>query len=242
MNHDEYVASLESNAAAFADAASRVDFDTRVPSCPDWSARYLLVHMGSHHRWVRANVDRTRDEGMAPPVDYEPPSGGSAAVDWVRDGAAVLAQRLAEVGPDQPCWTLVDDYPTAAFWARRTANETAVHRWDMENTAGTPGPIDASLAIDGIAEHLEIARRAGPVPTGTGQTIHLHATDADGEWLIRLEPAGMGVSAEHAKGDVAVRAPASDLLLIVLDRAPVSTAEVFGDEQLLARWLESTRF
>jgi uncharacterized protein (TIGR03083 family) len=244
VNYDDYVASLGSNAASFGDAASRVDLAARVPSCPDWTARDLLVHMGSHHRWVRANIDRARDEGMAPPVDFEAPPGATEAVDWVREGATALAQRLADLGPDQSCWTWVDDYPTTAFWARRTANETAVHRWDMENAAGSPGPVDASLAVDGIAEHLEIARRGflGPVPTGTGQTVHLHATDAEGEWLIRLDPDAMHVAAEHSKGDVAIRGSASDLLLVVLNRVPVSTVDVFGDDELLARWLERTRF
>ncbi len=244
MNHDDYVAALESNAAAFVDAAREVDLSARVPSCPDWTARDLLLHMGSHHRWVRANLDRTRDQGMEPRGEYEPPSEGAAAADWVSDGAAALAQRLAEVGPDQPCWTWVDDYPTTAFWARRTANETAVHRWDMENAAGGRRPIDAELAVDGIAEHLAIVQMGflGGRPTGTGETVHLHSTDADGEWLVRLEPDGMEVTSEHAKGDVAVRGSASDLLLVVLHRRPPSAVEVFGDQQLLERWLEKTSF
>lgn len=244
MNHDDYVALLEANAAAFADAASSLDFGARVPSCPEWTVRDLLVHMGSHHRWVRGNIDRTQDQGMEPHAVHEAPSAKPAAIDWVHEGAESLARRLAELGPDQPCWTWVDDYPNTSFWSRRTANETAVHRWDMENAAGAPSAIDAAQAVDGIAEHLEIARRGflGPVPTGTGETIHLHAMDADGEWLVRLDTDGMHVSSEHAKGDVAVRGPASDLLLVVLNRTSASTAEIFGDEQLLARWLEKTRF
>ena len=181
---------------------------------------------------------------MEPRGEYEPTPDGAGAIDWVREGAARLAKRLAEVGPDQPCWTWVEDYPTTAFWARRTANETAVHRWDMENTAGTAGPIDASLAVDGIAEHLEITRRGflGPAPTGEGETIHLHATDAPGEWLVRLDANGMHVTSEHSKGDVAIRGPASDLLLVVLHRLPASTVDGFGDDQLLARWLAKTAF
>jgi uncharacterized protein (TIGR03083 family) len=244
VNHDDYVASLRSDAAAFAAAASRVDLATQVPSCPEWSGRDLLAHMGSHHRWVRGNIDRRREDGMESRAAHEPPPGNADAIEWLRAGAADLAQRLVELGADQMCWTWVDDYPTTAFWARRTANETAVHRWDMENTAGTPGPIDAALAVDGVSEHLQIARRGflGPVPTGNDETVHLHATDADGEWLVRLEPDAMHVSSDHAKGDVAVRGTASDLFLILLNRVPASAAEIFGDEELLARWLEKTRF
>ncbi len=41
---------------------------------------------------------------------------------------------------------------------------------------------------------------------------------------------------EHAKGDVAIRAPASHLLLFLYGRAGASGAEVFGDASILDRW------
>lgn len=244
MTHDDYIAALRSNAAALADAARGTEMDARVPSCPEWTVHALLEHIGGHHRWVRGNLDRTPDEGMQPFGAYEPAPEGSAAADWVAQGAAALADRLAAVGPDQPCWTWVPDLATTGFWARRTSNETSVHRWDMQNAAGSASPIDAALAVDGIAEHLAIVQMGflGPQPTGTGETVHLHATDAAGEWLVRLAADGMQVTPEHAKGDVAMRGPASDLLLVVLNRVPAATVEVFGDEQLLARWLEQTKF
>ncbi|MGH9031285.1 MAG: maleylpyruvate isomerase family mycothiol-dependent enzyme [Acidimicrobiia bacterium] len=242
--HDGYIATLRSDASAFAGAVRRVDMDAPVPSCPDWTARDLLVHMGAHHRWVRANLDRQPEDGMAPGGVSDPAPEGRAASAWVEEGAAELADRLDEAGPDRRCWTWVADLATTGFWARRTANETAVHRWDMENAAGIPGSIDAALAVDGIAEQLAIVQRGfvGPPPTGAGETIHLHATDADGEWLVRLDAEGMEVMPEHGKGDVALRGPASDLLLVVLGRLPASVGEVLGDEQLLSRWLEKTGF
>ena len=244
MNHDDYIATLKSDAAAFVDAARAVDFDAQVPSCPEWTARDLVRHMGGHHRWVRGNLDRTPEDGMQPVGDYEPAPEGAGVADWVAAGAAALADRLGEVGSEQRCWTWVPEQSTTGFWARRTTNETAVHRWDLQNTAGIPTPIDAALAVDGIDEHLSIVRLGylGGAPTGAGETVHLHATDAPGEWLVRLEADGMHVTSEHAKGAVAVRGPASDLLLVVHHRAPASTVDVFGDDQLLARWLEKTRF
>ena len=48
---------------------------------------------------------------------------------------------------------------------------------------------------------------------GNGETLHFHRTDGDGEWLVRLTPDGPEVERAHAKGDVAVRGSASDLLL-----------------------------
>ena len=46
---------------------------------------------------------------------------------------------------------------------------------------------------------------------GDGVTIHLHATDAPGEWMIERTPDGFTYAHGHGKGDVALRGPISDL-------------------------------
>ena len=43
---------------------------------------------------------------------------------------------------------------------------------------------------------------------------------------------------EHAKGDVAVRGTASDLLLFVWGRLPGESLEVLGDASLIERFFE----
>ena len=53
---------------------------------------------------------------------------------------------------------------------------------------------------------------------------------------MRLAPGGVNVVNEHAKGDVAARGAASDLLLMMWGRVPVTQVEVFGDASLLERW------
>ena len=85
-------------------------------------------------------------------------------------------------------------------------------------------------------------RLAGNPVTGEGETIHLHCTDGEGEWLVRLAPDGATVTREHAKGDVAARGTASDLLLLVWGRITPDAVDVFGDAALLARWQDRTRF
>ena len=69
---------------------------------------------------------------------------------------------------------------------------------------------------------------------GNGETLHLHCTDGEGEWLVRLDPDGVSSSHEHAKGDVAARGTASDLLLFLYGRVDPEQLEVFGDASLLA--------
>jgi hypothetical protein len=62
-------------------------------------------------------------------------------------------------------------------------------------------------------------------------SVHLHCTDSEGEWLVH--PDGR-VEAIHAKGDAAIRGPASDLLLALYTRVPLSAVEVIGDAGLAA--------
>jgi predicted lipid carrier protein YhbT len=60
-----------------------------------------------------------------------------------------------------------------------------------------------------------------------------------GEWLVTLGPTGVTVEHAHAKGDVAVRGTASDLLLLLWNRAGADRFQVFGDTSLLDRWRAS---
>jgi uncharacterized protein (TIGR03083 family) len=124
------------------------------------------------------------------------------------------------------------------------AHEVAVHRWDAQTAAGDPHPIDRVLAVDGIQEAFDLApvRLAANPPRGTGETIHFHCTDGEGEWLLRLTPDGLVVTQEHAKGDVAARGSASDLLLMVWGRLGPDAVDVFGDAALLERFQELNRF
>jgi hypothetical protein len=142
----------------------------------------------------------------------------------------------------------------AAFWARRMAHETAVHRADGQIATGRAPVIDADIAADGIDEwlmdlsgpdqgeaDLRLAVLAG------GQSLHVHATDVPagaGEWLIRRDQAGVQAGREHGKADVALRGGASDLLLVLMNRLPPDdrAVQVLGDPVLLSRWLAETRF
>ena len=100
------------------------------------------------------------------------------------------------------------------------------------------------LAADGIDEWLGLLRyrpNATP-PTGSGETLHVHCTDRDGEWLIRLTEAAPEIERAHAKGDVAVRGEASDLLLVLLRRLDPDRVEIFGDRGVLDGFLSHAAF
>jgi uncharacterized protein (TIGR03083 family) len=238
MSQRGYVDAIRSDGAALADAAGAAGVDAPVPSCPLWSVADLLGHIGRIHRWVAQLVAQRASERGAHWSEAEPPDARELLA-WFGGGVTLLADALETAGPDAPVWSWTND-ATSGFWARRQAHETSIHRYDAQLAAARPQPLDGSLAADGIDELFAVIpyRPMEPHPRGDGETVHLHCTDRDGEWLVRLVPDGIEVTPEHAKGDVAVRGTASDLFLFLYGRVGADALEVFGDAALLAHFRE----
>jgi uncharacterized protein (TIGR03083 family) len=217
--------------------AARHDFKAAVPACPGWDVDDLLAHIGRiHHR--TANVVRTqrqvppRDEDGSNPVA---PSGN--LLGWYEAGLADVLDALRGADPATPVWSWAGP-ADVAFWLRRMGQETLIHRVDAEQATGEVGPVDVELAADGIDEMLDmfLPRRHAGSSTGAGEVVHVHATDVAGEWLVVLGADSIATERGHAKGDVAVRGPAADLLLWLWGRRPIDGLEVYGDDALAARF------
>ena len=70
-------------------------------------------------------------------------------------------------------------------------------------------------------------------------SVHLHCTDADGEWTVRPDGAGgHAVARDHAKADAALRGAAHDLLMVLWRRSPLDAVTVFGDTDLAAAFVD----
>jgi uncharacterized protein (TIGR03083 family) len=200
----------------------------------------LGVHLGIIHRWAAEMVQSGATErlgGREKRFAIDPDD--ASLVDWFLTGARELVAVLAACPLDRPVWSWMPD-TTAAFWHRRQAHETAVHRWDAQAAAGWAQPIEASLAADGVDEVLTVfaagRTRAHSTRAGQGESFHFHCTDTAGEWTVLFEGPGIDVRAEHAKADVAVRGPAAGLLLFLWGRRPAEGLDVVGDSALLGRW------
>jgi uncharacterized protein (TIGR03083 family) len=245
METEQYIDQLTRNSDRIAACATTVGTDAAVPTCPGWTVRDLLLHLVGGDVWareiveegMRGNVTRVEREERTDPAD------GDALILEFRTGAQALVDTLAAADPTTPVWTFSAADRTANFWQRRRAQETAVHRYDVESAASTTTPIDAALAVDGVDEFLRnfLPRLRDPLAAVGDASVHLHSTDTDGEWLIRQRDGEVVVTDEHAKGDVAVRGTASDLLLFLWGRIPADALEVFGDAALLARVSEAIR-
>jgi uncharacterized protein (TIGR03083 family) len=210
--------------------AARHDPTAAIPACPGWNVDDLLRHVGSIHHRTALIVGERRTE-RPHPQEHTAPHGN--ALGWYEAGLANLLDVFRATDPDQECWTFVRPQP-ASWWLRRMAHETAIHRLDAEQATGGVHTFDAAFAVDGVGEALEMGSfHAHPDDASPG-TVHLHATDVEGEWLVTFGER-LKVTEGHAKGDAAVRGPAEHLYRWVWGRAPQDGLEVFGDQAAVDR-------
>ena len=244
MEIAQHVARLVAEGELLADAAARTDLDASVPTCPGWRVRDLVRHVGGVHRWAATYVAQSRsepmDEGEEHAVMDTWPDDG-ALVEWFREGHAILVRTLEGASPDLSCWSFLPAPSPLAFWTRRQAHETAIHRADAEGPGGTITPFPPAFAVDGIDELLMgfVTRPGGGLVSERVRTLHVRCTDADGDRLVRIGPDGVVVSRESAASDCAVLGSASDLYLLLWNRRTLEGLEVRGDRTLLDLWRET---
>jgi len=238
VDTEEYLAALRREGQALGDAAGRAGLRAAVPCCPGWTTADLLWHIGEVHHFWRGVVQRRASDGSEVPEPTRP-----ADVDllgWYRQGLERLLGVLAAADPATAVWTWAPQ-KNVGFVQRRMAQETVVHRMDAEMAAGVTTPIDPVLALDGVDEFLQffsLGRRRDAAPLGG--SVHLHATDADGEWLVTEIGDRLEFTRGHARGDAAARGSAGDLLLLLWRRRGPGDVEVRGDVVVLERLLART--
>ncbi|MBW5424245.1 maleylpyruvate isomerase family mycothiol-dependent enzyme [Streptomyces sp. BG9H] len=238
MDISRHIQVVSEEGQLLARAAEEAGPDAKVPTCPDWEVRDLLKHTGMVHRWAAAFIAERRTEfrlgGQLPDLD------GAALLDWFREGHATLVDTLTSTPPDVECWAFLPAPSPLAFWARRQANETTVHRVDAESArGGTPSPVGVDFAVDGIEELLLgfHAREKSQVRSEVPRVLRVRATDAGAEWswTVRLSDgppvAERGVT---APADCEVSGQAARLYLALWNRLPFP--EVSGDRSLAALW------
>jgi uncharacterized protein (TIGR03083 family) len=258
LSPDRYVGEIEAGTAGLAEILAEHDQSLPIPTCPEWTLRQLVTHVGRAHRWA-AEITRTRSDAFIPfraVPDGKLPDDPAEQPAWLRAGAARVIDAVRDAGSDL-VWSFTGPAP-AGFWIRRMAHETLVHRADAQLAAGAvPEPvIEAEVAADAIDEWLMLLtngilgdageRITKALPAGAG--LHIHATDdglgGSGEWMIRHDAGGLTVEPGHGKGDAALTGPAASLLLVLMRRRPVSdpAVTVYGDSAVVDGWLASTAF
>jgi uncharacterized protein (TIGR03083 family) len=237
VNAETYLHHLRLDTARIGRILSSAPLDAPVPSCPGWDLATLAGHLGSVERWAAEAVST----GAAPASRPARPDTHAELVDWVAESAVMLLDALGAADPAAPTWHPFPGEQVNRIWFRRQAHEHAVHRWDVEQAAGHPSPLDPVLSSDGIDEYLDLGlgrlRRRDDIGFPAG-SLHLHCTDVDGEWLVWADADGeLQLRREHAKGDAAVRGPAEAILLALWGRSGADGVEVIGDASVADAWL-----
>ena len=65
LNADRYVAEIEASTAGLAEILAEYDQSLPIPTCPEWTLRQLVTHVGRAHRWA-AEITRTRSDAFIP--------------------------------------------------------------------------------------------------------------------------------------------------------------------------------
>jgi hypothetical protein len=196
------------------------------------------------HRWAERSVALA--PGAALPR-FGPGPGDRDPLAWVLDGLDGLLATFESIDLGTPCAAFAGPQ-TGAWWLRREAMETTVHRWDAQVAAGRrPDPVDGAIAHSGLDEWCELQSRRWFTPApDLSVTVHLHGTDGpdeDGpapEWFLEATPGGLRWEHGHRKGDLAVRASRSDLFLAMWNRTDPASLDVFGERELLGRFLAAS--
>jgi uncharacterized protein (TIGR03083 family) len=234
MEIAEHLAQLESDGPRLLDAAEQAGWDAPVP-CTEWTVRDLVVHTGGIHRWatdiVRTGA-RSADTEARRAVGIGPLDG--ALLDWFGAGHLALVDALRAAPDDLDCVAFLPAPSPLAFWARRQAHETAIHRADAQAAAGLEVSFPIEFAQDGIAEMLRgfAARKSNAIDTDA--TLGLRPSDGSPPWLITMGGEQIEAVVSDADADALVAGSSTDLYLWLWNRP--SHATISGDESTAQLW------
>lgn len=233
-----YLDAIRRDADLMSAAVRTGTVEAAVAACPGWDVRKVIEHTGFIHRWATHAI-RT---GAAPERGDVTPAGDdeNLAV-WIVEGAAALIESLTDVDLDGDTWHPFPFDKKMWVWGRRMAIETTLHRWDAQTACGFEAVLDAELASRGIHEFFElgmprILEKVDGVPPS--QSLHVHCTDVDGEWLVWGDGDQYRMLPVHDKGDAAMRSTAQNLLLVLMGRLDRGDIDIVGDASAADAWLD----
>jgi uncharacterized protein (TIGR03083 family) len=231
---------ITERSAALRQAVATGDTEARVPGCPDWSLRDLVVHLGAVQRFW-AEVVAAGPADSAPEFVTGDPAGD--LVEWSAESTRLLIDALRVAGPDRDCWTwwgATEAPMTSGAVARHQVQEAAVHAWDAQETVGKPEPIPAAVAVDTIDELLVVT--LGSIGAWPHRPARIALSAVEGPtWLVDLTPSG-AKAGPAASGEplATMRGSASDLVLAIYKRIPLESIEVDGDREAVEEFLAWT--
>ncbi|URM92290.1 maleylpyruvate isomerase family mycothiol-dependent enzyme [Streptomyces sp. MRC013] len=191
---------------------------------------------------------RRRGAHVVPPGGGGPALDGAPLLDWYREGHDRLVAALAGAPDALECWSFLSAPSPLAFWARRQAHETTVHRVDAESALGLVAgrsPVEPDLAADGIDELLcgFHGRDGSRVRTDRPGVLRVRTTDTGDVWTVALSAdAPRTTRTADGPADCELTGPAEALYLSLWNRLPAGSPAVgvAGDDRLARLWRETS--
>ena len=250
MHTTAYLSAVAEQTATFAEWVEGRDPATPVPTCPEWNLADLVDHVGATQRMVAMLVgERLADPTTAFERQAAAPTSSDEWGTWMTEGLALARDAFSDVDDLTPVWDPSGAAAGVPFWSRRLFGEACVHRADAAAALELPYELPPEHAVEALQDWLETMTSRGyweakpdfaAAMTGDGQTLHFHATDADADWLARRDPDRVSLDRSAATdADVTVSGPATDLLLAICRRRPLSDSslDVAGDAALFNHWV-----
>jgi len=235
----ELLSLIDDRSAALREAlAVAPDLAARVPGCPEWTMRDLVEHIGHVQCFWAAVVQAGGGDGPPPRETIGFTQPGDDLGGWFEAQTRLLLAALGQVGPDRPSWTwwATSDAPqTTGAVARHQVEEAAVHAYDAQETIGKPEPIPASVAVDGVAEFLQVTFGvAGDWPHRPARIV-FSAVEGP-SWVLDVTPDGARLDPAAGGEPVAtVHGSASDILLALFGRIPLDHLRIDGDPTVVTQ-------
>ncbi|MFI9787618.1 maleylpyruvate isomerase family mycothiol-dependent enzyme [Kitasatospora sp. NPDC051984] len=236
---------IDDRSAAFRAAiAAAPSLDAPVPSCPGWTLRDLVQHIGEGRRAWAATIAAgpAATTKLAPLGDATAPEGREALVGWLAESTELLLDALREAGPGRVCWGWWGKSQTpltSRAVARRQLHEITVHTWDAQFTIGAAEPLPAEVAVDTVEEFLSTVCTTTEAWPHEPATADYHATEGR-SWRNQVSADGavlVPVPAD-ATGTATAEGPASDMALMLYGRLPLESVKLGGERRVFDQLVE----
>jgi uncharacterized protein (TIGR03083 family) len=225
--------------------------ETPIPTCPGWTMRQLMRHVGRAQRWA-AEIIRTKADVSLDPLsvpDGRPPDDPKGARPWLLAGPEVLLDAIAHVGGPDVTVATFDGPRPARWWARRLLHESTVHRADAVFAVDQHYELAPELAADGIDEWLgRLVERpwTGDLPIEPGKAVTVIPNDIDALWTMTGRGDHLELSRNSMDSLISVRTvgSATNLFVALMRRrnAEEVGCRVEGDAALWMTFLERTPY
>ena len=225
---EQFQQALEEASQQFAQLIAQGNLDAPVASCPGWTLTELAQHMCGTQRWS-THALITGERGEHP----QAPAQRNELLAYFNEGMLELLEASRSIDPQRPTWSFGPEPRIAQFWTRRQAHEVTIHLWDAYSSQGQEYEIPEDLAIDGLAEIVEVffpmrmkRGNVGPLP----QTLVLAPNDLTTTFELTT-------NTENNGPRITIHGPAADLLLLLWGRKSLTELQIEGDATLAKEFL-----